>query len=333
MKILKTIGIGLLAIIILLCAISFFLPSGSHVERSMVINAPAETVFDQVNTLKKWDNWSPWQKMDPEMQRTYFGSGSGTGSGYSWKGPKTGEGKLTITDNKPNESVAIRLEFGGIGAMSTFHFEPVDSGVKVTWSLDNDKSLNPVFKYMNLMMQGMLEKQFDEGLNDIKKTVERIPQPQKKIEMKIEATTISDQNYLAVRDTASMSNISQKLGGDYGTIGEAMKKQGLKMTGAPFAIYYSDSSDNMVMDACVSVDKAGKEGGRVKPGIIKAGNAVVGHYFGNYQKLNEGHYAIKEWISRNNKKIIGAPWEIYMTDPGMEKDTAKWQTDIFYPVE
>jgi AraC family transcriptional regulator len=28
----------------------------------------------------------------------------------------------------------------------------------------------------------------------------------------------------------------------------------------------------------------------------------------------------------------GAPWEVYVTDPGAEPDPSKWRTDIFFPV-
>jgi|SRR6185436_737513 len=182
MRILKIIGIGLLAIIALLLIVSFFLPSTVHVERSIVINAPAEIVFDEVNTLKKWEQWSPWDKMDPGMEKNYFGPESGTNAGYSWKGPKTGEGKMTVTDSKPNELIATRLDFGGIGAMSDYHFEPAEGGVKVKWTFDSDKTNNPMFRYMNVMMNSMLVNQFDSGLVAIKRIAESMPPPVKKPE-------------------------------------------------------------------------------------------------------------------------------------------------------
>ena len=166
-----------MAIIALLLIISFFLPSEMHVERSIVINAPASVAFEQVNVVKNWENWSPWKKMEPEAEMTYFGSGAGTGSGYSWKGKKTGEGTLTITESKPNELIVTELEFKGMGkASGGYHFEPSDNSVKVTWYFDSGKSGNPLFKYMNVMMKGMLEKQFDDGLNGIKEISEKTAQ-------------------------------------------------------------------------------------------------------------------------------------------------------------
>ena len=120
---------------------------------------------------------------------------------------------------------------------------------------------------------------------------------------------------------------------DFGIIGGEMKKQNLKMSAAPFVIYYTHPPADFIMDVAAATDKPGKAEGNVKPGMIKAGNAVVGHYFGDYMKLKEGYDAIGKWIAANNKTITGNPWEVYVTDPGLEKDTAKWQTDIYFPVK
>jgi effector-binding domain-containing protein len=241
---------------------------------------------------------------------------------------------MTVTDSKPNELIKTRLEFGGAGgAVSDYRFEPAEGGTKVTWTFESDKTNNPMFRYMNVMMNGMLVNQFDSGLVAIKRIAESMPPPVKKPDLKIEATTTSDMNYLAIRDTANMSDIGQKMGTDYGMIQEAIKKQGLQMSGYPFAIYYTDSPDNFIMDVAIGVDKTGKAAGNVKPGILKSGNAVVAHYFGNYDKMNEAYSSIKEWLSTNNKKVSGSSWEVYVWSPMTEKDTAKWQTDIYFPVE
>src|ERR1051325_293703 len=99
MKILKKIGIAILSLIVLLVVISFFLPGNMNVERSVVINAPAPVVFDQVNTLKNWEQWSPWQMMDSTMKITYSGPASGKGAGYSWTSKDMGVGTMTLTES------------------------------------------------------------------------------------------------------------------------------------------------------------------------------------------------------------------------------------------
>ena len=78
--------------------ISAFLPSHVKFERSAVINAPPETVFQQVNTLKNWEKWSYWHQSDPEQKIAYSGPPAGTGASYAWDGEKTKQGTLTIID-------------------------------------------------------------------------------------------------------------------------------------------------------------------------------------------------------------------------------------------
>lgn len=336
MRILKILLLGILAIVALLLVISFFLPSKWHVERSIVINAPAENAFDQVNNLKNWDKWSPWMKMDTTMKVTYSGPEEGVGASYSWEGDpkKTGKGKLTISESRPNEYVKTDLDFGegGLGT-GGFKFEPADGGTKVSWSMDSDLGMNPIARYMGIIMTGMMEGIFDQGLGDIKKIAEEMPPPSKAPEMTIEETKVSAMNYLFIHDHADTSNIGQKIGAAYGRIQEAMKKQGLNMSGYPFAIYYTESTSEWDVDFAIGTDKAGKADGDIKPGTIKEGNTVVAHYYGPYEKMAPAYEALKKYIADNGKKITGAPWEIYITDPMTEKDPMKWQTDIHFPVE
>ena len=172
MKTLKKIGIGLLVVIVLLVIVSFFLPSKVVVARSMVIKAPQEVVFNQVNTLKNWPNWMPWIKMDPNMKLTYDGPASGTGAKYSWSSEKhdVGHGSLTITASTPNTEIDNAMAFEGRGnSTSDFKFEAADGGTKVTWSMESDMGMNPIGRYMGLMMDGMLGKTFEEGLGNLEK--------------------------------------------------------------------------------------------------------------------------------------------------------------------
>src|ERR1700744_3111869 len=91
-------------ILISLLAIGIFLgivalrPSDFRVTRSASIAAPQSVVFEQFNDLHKWNEWSPWAKMDPDSKITYSGPGSGQGASFSWAGgKKVGEGRMTIT--------------------------------------------------------------------------------------------------------------------------------------------------------------------------------------------------------------------------------------------
>lgn len=175
MKILKRILIVLVVIIAVLLVVSLFLPSKVRVERSMIINAPTEIVFDQINNLHNWEAWSPWRKMEPEALLTYNNIPSGNGASFSWVGKKIGEGSLTITESVPNEKIVTVLDFKGQGqSIGGFDFNPEGDGVKVNWYM-NMENKNPFMKYMSMIMKGMMKDQFDEGLKGIKQISESMP--------------------------------------------------------------------------------------------------------------------------------------------------------------
>ena len=149
----------------------------------------------------------------------------------------------------------------------------------------------------------------------------------------VEEVEVPETDYLFFHGKATAENISNFLGSSYQKIGIAMGKQKLQMAGAPFAIYYTESQTEWDLDAAIAVSGPGKDDGAVKAGKLKAGKAVMASFFGSYEQTAIGHKAAKDFIKKNNKQIIGAPWEVYVTDPGVEKDTAKWETDIYYPVQ
>jgi len=174
MKILKKIGLGLLALIVLLVIISFFLPSKTHLERSIVINAPADSIFAQVNTMQNWPNWSPWAKIDPAMKTTYFGPASGEGAGYSWDSKKVGKGTLTVTKSVTNELLETKMDFGDRGfANAFFKLSPAEGGTKVVWGFDSETGMNPIAKYFGLLMDKFLGPDYEKGLANIKAVVEK----------------------------------------------------------------------------------------------------------------------------------------------------------------
>lgn len=147
-------------------------PSNFRIERSIVVNAPAEVVFPHVNDFRRWTAWSPFEKLDPNLKRNYDGAPSGTGSVYHWAGNKdAGEGRATIIESRTNERIRIQLEFikpYQATDIAEFTFVPEGQGTRVTWSLSGTN--NFMFKAVGLFMNmdGMLGGEFDKGLRELK---------------------------------------------------------------------------------------------------------------------------------------------------------------------
>jgi len=313
-----------------------FLPGQLHIERSLAMKAPAENVFVQINTLKNWEKWSPWQKEYPNLRITYDGPASGVGASYSWSSESgnTGSGTLTISESVPGELVITDIDFGKEGSgTGGFRIEPEGDGTIVTWYMDS-RLEGMIDKYRGLLMAGVMKKMFDQGLQDMRNLAEDMPVPERKNEpeMFIEEVNVPSLHYLAVRDSANAENIGPVLGRNYGMIMEAMKQQGLQKVGVPFAVYYTDSDTAWKLDAAIGVDRKGKASGPVVSGFRPEGRAVVAHYFGAYSGLSRAHASIGKYLADSARTMAGPPWEEYVTDPMAEKDTSRWQTDIFYPI-
>ena len=169
--------IGLAAIIALFVIIVALRPSDFRVTRSAAIAAPSEAVFAQVNDLHKFQDWSPWAKLDPDARTAYEGPDAGIGAAFAWAGNcKIGEGRMTITDSRPNERVRFKLEFmkpfkGNSNA--EFTFKPDGGQTVVTWTMSGNNS-NFMCKLMGLFMNcdKMVGGQFEKGLAQMKSLVE-----------------------------------------------------------------------------------------------------------------------------------------------------------------
>jgi len=164
--------LAVLAIAGVLAAVVASRPSEFTLSRKATINASPSSVFEHVNDFHKWGGWSPWEKLDPNLKRTYEGPDSGVGARYSWAGNnQVGEGRMTIVESVPAEKIVIDLEFlKPFAARNTteFLFTPDGSGTTVTWTMTGKN--NFMAKAMGLLMDmdKMIGGQFEQGLSQMK---------------------------------------------------------------------------------------------------------------------------------------------------------------------
>jgi hypothetical protein len=168
----KRILISLVAILAVFLVIAAFQPSGYRVARSILITAPAATVFAQVNDFHRWTAWSPWEKMDPTMKRTYEGPAAGNGAVYGWVGNSSvGEGRATIVESRPNEFIRIKLDFlkpFASTSITEYTFRPQGNQTEVTWSMAGSKNFAMKAICLVVSMDKMLGGDFEKGLADLK---------------------------------------------------------------------------------------------------------------------------------------------------------------------
>ncbi len=179
MKLIKKIGIGVGAAVVVFVLVVATRPSAFHIERSITMAAPPEAAFAQVNDFHEWTKWSPYETVDPQMKRGYAGPTSGTGAVYTWSGDgKAGEGRMEIEKSDKPSLVAIKLDFTKpftATNAATFTFVPVAEGTKVTWAMDGQN--NFVSKAFSLVMDmdKLVGTDFERGLAAMKANAESAP--------------------------------------------------------------------------------------------------------------------------------------------------------------
>lgn len=171
----RKILIGSSAVVAGLLLVVAAQPATFHIERSISVAAPAEKAFALVNDFRSWTSWSPYEKIDPEMQRTYEGAPAGSGAIYSWAGKEAGKGRMTLRKSEPPSKISIELAFiEPLEATNTatFTFVPDPNGTKVTWAMDGRYDFLGKAASLVMDMDELVGADFERGLADLKSAAE-----------------------------------------------------------------------------------------------------------------------------------------------------------------
>ncbi len=146
-----------------------------HYEKSIVINAPVEKVWQNVNSMKVVNSWSPFMDYDKNMKQTYSGVSGQIGDTYHWSGnEQAGEGEEKITALEPNKKSSINIRFikpFEASADADVLLEPQGNATKVTWTFDTE--MNYPMNLMKLTMDSQMDKDFGKGLQKLKEISEK----------------------------------------------------------------------------------------------------------------------------------------------------------------
>ena len=111
---LKTLAIIGVVVVVAIAGILLYAatkPDSFSVQRVALINAPSDKVFPLIDDFKAWPAWSPYEKKDPAMKRSFGAVTAGKGATYAWEGDKNvGQGSMEIVESGPRK-VLIKLDF------------------------------------------------------------------------------------------------------------------------------------------------------------------------------------------------------------------------------
>ncbi len=331
-KLLKILA-GVFGLLLLLICTGFLLPATVSVSRSTDIKAQPDQVYQVLTDLTTYNEWMTWNQVDPAMKVEWGAVKKGRGASYKWFSShrQVGNGSLTITEAEPNKKVTTSMVFGESPepATASWTITPGNGSTALTWNMTMNMGMNPIARWFGKLMKGMMEKDFDKGLAQLREKIESGKLGVLSPTMTLEKTRVGAMYLLTVMDTAqSMSDIGPLLQKAYGEIGALMKTQQLDFAGAPMAWYLTAGAPYIVEAAIPVTARPAATGGRVSMKSLPAAEAVVVRYYGPYEKSDTAYALITEWLKTNGRKAKGKPYDQYVDDPSTKPSMYEVRTDI-----
>ena len=172
----KLIVLGFAVLLVAVLVFAATKPDTFQVQRTVSIAAPPETIFPLINDFRSWGAWSPYEKKDPAMKRTYSGAERGPGSVYGWEGNgQVGKGRIEIAGSTPPSTVVIKMDMiKPIAAHNVIEFrlQPNGRSTSVTWAMQGRTPY--ISKLMSVFfdMDRMIGNDFEAGLANLKSVAE-----------------------------------------------------------------------------------------------------------------------------------------------------------------
>lgn len=307
-------------------------PKDVVVQRSTLIKAPKDMVFNQIVNFKNWVNWNPWYQMDSSEKITYTGADGQPGSTFHWVGDpkKTGEGQMTDTAVKGTEmdySLHTITPFNHVagGFMSA---EDAGNGMtRVTWSITMHSSFPWNASFAFVKMDKLLGGDFERGLQNMKKYCEAMAA---NTGVQIQETVYPAHIFEGVRKTVAMTDVLKFCADTYSQLD---KSAGALVNGPAVGIYYTWDTLHHTTDmvAALPVSDTSKAINGASCIYIPQSKALMAVHKGPYSTMMMEHGMLMKSVT--DKKLQSTlVLEEYVVGPRQDKDSTKWVTNIYYLV-
>ncbi|MBI1184569.1 hypothetical protein GC194_09870 [bacterium] len=345
MKVGKIILFVLGVIVAGLIIIGLVSPKEATVQRTVLIDAPREVVWQNISSLEAQHDWSPWARRDENMEMNYEGEKGQVGSKYSWHSEVVGAGYQQITavsDMQKMEQDLVFTEPFNSKANVWIEMQDAENGQQeVTWGFHTEFGFfMSIFTFFSSMDKGV-GPDFEEGLQYLKEKCEKeaaeMPASEE-MSFEVDGFTIVEKQfgpayYIGKLATKKMDEMSDFFEASYKALQEKVSGAGFAMAGVPCGLYFTWDTENMqsdlmaafpMMSPDVVVD--GFDNYKVDEGI-----ACMITYKGNYENLGEVHNALDKHMQ--SRGFVGSvAIEEYLSDPSTVTDPNEMVTRVIYPV-
>ena len=162
------------AVVGIIALIGSLLPRDYDFESQVTIVAPPDVIFDKIDNLRNWQQWS--KQFNPiniaGLEINYSGEDSGIGAVQTWTDPR-GNGKLWITASEPDQSIDYQAIFGDFPEMeSRIELSPQGASTQVIWSSKGSLPAGPFYGFFGTFFPTQMKHEYTRSLEALKTAVE-----------------------------------------------------------------------------------------------------------------------------------------------------------------
>lgn len=331
MKLIKVILSIIISFSLLWILVALFSPRNLGVSESIIIEQSSSEIFSQVNDLKKWNSWSEWNRLDTNMLITFSSVSSGEGASSTWKSESLGNGTQKIIESTPSERIRLLVSIADWGdSFAQWTFTSLeDFKTEVTWTFE-DKEIAFLLRPLGFSFNNSISDDYVKGLSNLKEYCENLPQQNKKLVARI--INVEPFNYISKHIVSNFEDVGTDMGKSYAELINLCSANNWEIIGMPFSINYRDTEELFEYDVAFKISNSVKAPKGFSSGTIEGGETLTISHFGLYENLPASYEILDNWMRDNGFKLNDHSYEIYITDPGTEPDSSKWETQVFYPI-
>ena len=343
MRALKTILIIVLAVVGLYLLFCLIADKKAHAEKSIVINASPEVVYEEARFLKNMNDYGVWYKRDTAAKYEMTGTDGTVGAKQTWDGKVNKQGSFTITGLDPNKSMTSDLAFGDfMVSQVVMSFEPKDGGTNVNWTLDGEVPFMGRGMMMLMSMGDQTGNDFEAGLENLKAICEgkqAAAKAEQEEMLKAFNITTADRPatlYVGTRALVKWADMHGFFAKNLPAAFTALGKAQVVPAGPPVGVYFTwdtlKKETDMLAGVAIAADAKGKVQGMTEY-ETPASKACQTVYTGPYSGMGKAHDAMAVKMKMDHVAMNQNVIEEYVSDPGKEADSTKWVTNIIYLVK
>jgi len=314
-----------------------------QVEKQLMLEAPKEVVFDEVNDFTTWENWEPWSQETDDMIINYGEKTKGEGASYSWQSEEMGDGKMLTTKANPHNSIEQDITFitpfGESNSDVYWEFETQGDSTLVTWGMVGEQSFmeKAAFIFQDESLAEMMQPMFTQGLKNLQ---DEIAVKMNSYSINVDGITQHGGGYYMYITTASkISQITERIEKMISEVTNFMSTNNIEQLGKPFVLYneWNEDQGTAIYSAAYFTpsEVITTAESSILNGFMPNQRTLKTTLKGDYENLKEAWDSAYAYLQNNGLKADedAKAFEVYLIGPNDNANPAEWITNIYIPLE